>query len=105
MGIVERYEDIRKCSVVVVGVGGVGSVTADMLTRCGVGKVRGSFSRYAPPLPTHTHTHPHTPMPLCCSSCSSLFCTCLDLKSSLAASFTKLMLFDYDKVEMANMNR
>ena len=24
----------------VVGVGGVGSVTAEMLTRCGVGKVR-----------------------------------------------------------------
>ena len=39
MKIVERYEDIRKCSVAVVGVGGVGSVTAEMLTRCGVGKV------------------------------------------------------------------
>ena len=38
----------------VVGVGGVGSVTAEMLTRCGVGK---------------------------------------------------LILFDYDKVELANMNR
>eukprot|EP00051_Salpingoeca_urceolata_P009017 m.110690 g.110690 ORF g.110690 m.110690 type:complete len:404 (-) comp16069_c0_seq4:169-1380(-) len=54
MKIVERYEDIRRCSVVVVGVGGVGSVTAEMLTRCGVGK---------------------------------------------------LIMFDYDKVEMANMNR
>ena len=41
-------------SVAVVGVGGVGSVTAEMLTRCGVGK---------------------------------------------------LLLFDYDKVELANMNR
>ena len=40
MNIVERYEDIRKASVVVVGVGGVGSVTTEMLTRCGVGKVR-----------------------------------------------------------------
>ena len=38
----------------VVGVGGVGSVTAEMLTRCGIGK---------------------------------------------------LILFDYDKVELANMNR
>lgn len=42
------------CCVAVVGVGGVGSVTADMLTRCGIGK---------------------------------------------------LLLFDYDTVEIANMNR
>eukprot|EP00041_Stephanoeca_diplocostata_P007340 m.102932 g.102932 ORF g.102932 m.102932 type:complete len:401 (+) comp16830_c0_seq2:185-1387(+) len=54
MKIVERYEDIRKHCVIVVGVGGVGSVTAEMLTRCGIGK---------------------------------------------------LILFDYDKVEIANMNR
>jgi len=54
MGIVENYERIRDYTVVVVGVGGVGSVTAEMLTRCGIGK---------------------------------------------------LILFDYDKVEMANMNR
>merc|ERR1719445_2849113 len=54
MGIVDNYEHIRKCSVAVVGVGGVGSVTAEMLTRCGVGKI---------------------------------------------------ILFDYDKVELANMNR
>merc|ERR1719367_324346 len=54
MGIVDNYEHIRECSVAVVGVGGVGSVTAEMLTRCGIGK---------------------------------------------------LILFDYDKVELANMNR
>jgi len=54
MGIVQNYERIRERSVAVVGVGGVGSVTADMLTRCGIGK---------------------------------------------------LILFDYDKVELANMNR
>ncbi|CAH2256861.1 jg11013 [Pararge aegeria aegeria] len=54
MGIVENYEKIRELSVAVVGVGGVGSVTAEMLTRCGIGK---------------------------------------------------LILFDYDKVELANMNR
>jgi len=54
MGIVENYQEIRNKSVAVVGVGGVGSVTAEMLTRCGIGK---------------------------------------------------LILFDYDKVEMANMNR
>ncbi|XP_059049651.1 ubiquitin-like modifier-activating enzyme 5 [Achroia grisella] len=54
MGIVDNYEKIRELSVAVVGVGGVGSVTAEMLTRCGIGK---------------------------------------------------LILFDYDKVEFANMNR
>lgn len=40
MGIVDNYEKIRELSVAVVGVGGVGSVTAEMLTRCGIGKVR-----------------------------------------------------------------
>ena len=45
---------IRDFSVAIVGVGGVGSVTAEMLTRCGIGK---------------------------------------------------LIMFDYDKVELANMNR
>lgn len=54
MGIVKDYEKIREKTVVVVGVGGVGSVVAEMLTRCGIGK---------------------------------------------------LILFDYDKVEIANMNR
>ncbi|KAK3789924.1 hypothetical protein RRG08_004036 [Elysia crispata] len=54
MGIVDDYEKIRDFSIAVVGVGGVGSVTAEMLTRCGIGK---------------------------------------------------LLLFDYDKVELANMNR
>jgi len=54
MGIVDNYERIREVSIVLVGVGGVGSVAAEMLTRCGVGK---------------------------------------------------LIMFDYDKVELANMNR
>jgi len=54
MGIVDNYEKIREYTVAVVGVGGVGSVTSEMLTRCGIGK---------------------------------------------------LVLFDYDKVELANMNR
>lgn len=54
MGIVNNYERIREFTVAVVGVGGVGSVTAEMLTRCGIGR---------------------------------------------------LILFDYDKVELANMNR
>uniref|UniRef100_G3UEF4 Ubiquitin-like modifier-activating enzyme 5 n=1 Tax=Loxodonta africana TaxID=9785 RepID=G3UEF4_LOXAF len=54
MGIVNDYERIRTFAIAIVGVGGVGSVTAEMLTRCGIGK---------------------------------------------------LLLFDYDKVELANMNR
>lgn len=54
MHIVKNYERIRDCTVIIVGVGGVGSVAAEMLTRCGIGK---------------------------------------------------LILYDYDKVEMANMNR
>jgi ubiquitin-like modifier-activating enzyme 5 len=40
MGIVKDYERIREFSVMIVGVGGVGSVAAEMLTRCGIGKVR-----------------------------------------------------------------
>lgn len=54
MGIVENYERIRKFSVAIVGIGGVGSVAAEMLTRCGIGR---------------------------------------------------LLLYDYDTVELANMNR
>ena len=54
MGVVDNYELIAQQTVVIIGVGGVGSVTAEMLTRVGVGK---------------------------------------------------LILFDYDKVEIANMNR
>ncbi|OMO71640.1 UBA/THIF-type NAD/FAD binding protein [Corchorus olitorius] len=74
MGIVENYERIREFSVAIVvciclllpiylskkafastlGIGGVGSVAAEMLTRCGIGRI---------------------------------------------------LLYDYDKVELANMNR
>ena len=39
MGIVNNYERIRQFTVAVVGIGGVGSVTAEMLTRCGIGKL------------------------------------------------------------------
>ncbi|CAK9102629.1 Ubiquitin-like modifier-activating enzyme 5 (Ubiquitin-activating enzyme 5) [Durusdinium trenchii] len=54
MGVVANYQDIRNKAVMVVGLGGVGSVAAEMLARSGVGK---------------------------------------------------LLLFDYDRVELANMNR
>ncbi|KAG1690625.1 hypothetical protein DVH05_027975 [Phytophthora capsici] len=54
MGIVDNYEKIRDFSVLIVGLGGIGSVAAEMLTRCGIGK---------------------------------------------------LIMYDYDTVEIANMNR
>ncbi|GAB4815026.1 hypothetical protein N2152v2_002072 [Parachlorella kessleri] len=54
MGIVKDYESIRSKTVAIVGMGGVGSVAAEMLTRCGIGR---------------------------------------------------LLMYDYDKVELANMNR
>jgi ubiquitin-like modifier-activating enzyme 5 len=39
MGIVENYEQIRDATCIIVGVGGVGSVVAEMLTRSGIGKL------------------------------------------------------------------
>ena len=45
MGVVENFERVREVTVAVVGVGGVGSVVAEMLTRCGVGKVSISTQR------------------------------------------------------------
>lgn len=39
MGVVEDYQSIRKLSIAIVGVGGVGSVSAEMLVRCGIGKL------------------------------------------------------------------
>ena len=39
MGVVNNYEQIKQFTVVIIGVGGVGSVVAEMLTRCGIGKL------------------------------------------------------------------
>ncbi|XP_066318447.1 ubiquitin-like modifier-activating enzyme 5 isoform X2 [Miscanthus floridulus] len=39
MGVVENYERIRDYSVAIVGIGGVGSVAAEMLNRCGIGRL------------------------------------------------------------------
>lgn len=36
MGVVQDYEQIQSHTVAIVGIGGVGSVAAEMLTRCGV---------------------------------------------------------------------
>ena len=33
------FQRIRDYTIAIVGIGGVGSVTAEMLTRCGIGKV------------------------------------------------------------------
>ncbi|XP_049850468.1 ubiquitin-like modifier-activating enzyme 5 [Schistocerca gregaria] len=54
MGIVKNYEEIRRRTVVVVGIGGIGSTACEMMARCGIGK---------------------------------------------------LIMLDYDKIELANMNR
>ncbi|CDJ35743.1 uncharacterized protein EMH_0085010 [Eimeria mitis] len=54
MGVVRDYQKITEKAVLLVGVGGVGSVAAEMLVRCGIGK---------------------------------------------------LILFDFDSVELSNMNR
>ena len=37
MGVVSNYEQIRDFTVLIVGIGGIGSVVAEMLTRCGIG--------------------------------------------------------------------
>eukprot|EP00923_Selenidium_pygospionis_P028052 GHVN01050616.1.p1 GENE.GHVN01050616.1~~GHVN01050616.1.p1 ORF type:complete len:350 (+),score=81.57 GHVN01050616.1:81-1130(+) len=39
MGVVEDYESIVTKTVLLVGVGGIGSVASEMLTRCGLGKL------------------------------------------------------------------
>ena len=39
MGIVEDFERVRHITIAVVGIGGIGSVVSEMLTRCGIGKV------------------------------------------------------------------
>ncbi len=39
MGIVKDYQRIRDKTIAVVGIGGVGSVAAEMLTRCGIGRL------------------------------------------------------------------
>ncbi len=54
MGIIPNYEEFSKKTILIVGVGGVGSVLCEMLVRCGIGK---------------------------------------------------LIIYDYDTVELANMNR
>jgi ubiquitin-like modifier-activating enzyme 5 len=33
----QDYEKIRTFTVIIVGLGGIGSVAAEMLTRCGIG--------------------------------------------------------------------
>jgi ubiquitin-like modifier-activating enzyme 5 len=56
MGVVNNYEQIRQRSVAVVGIGGVGSVVAEMLTRCGIGKVCQSSGLHTSLIVTSTHS-------------------------------------------------
>lgn len=86
----ENYEAIRGYTVAIVGVGGVGSVTAEMLTRCGIGKVI------------------YESMHLCILQSIHIHYVSFFLFIHLIVFFFslfQLILFDYDKVEMANMNR
>ena len=39
MGTLEDYSIIHKKSAIIIGIGGIGSVTAEMLCRCGIGKL------------------------------------------------------------------
>ena len=39
MGIIKDYERITQFTILIVGLGGIGSVAAEMLTRCGIGKL------------------------------------------------------------------
>lgn len=39
MGVMKDYQKIRSCTVAIVGIGGIGSVAAEMLTRCGAAAV------------------------------------------------------------------
>jgi len=66
MGVVEDYERIRDMSIIVVGLGGIGSVAAEMLTRCGVGKLLMfdydkvlAVGATTTPLHHHRPAHPH----------------------------------------------
>lgn len=84
-----HLQKIRSFAVAVVGVGGVGSVTAEMLTRCGIGKVMQTSL---------------TPPGQGINSSGRVGCLPA-LTSALSRVRLKLLLFDYDKVELANMNR
>ena len=90
MGIVDNYQRIREYTVAVVGVGGVGSVTAEMLTRCGIGKVKSDVTYNKV---KHIVSNSLVPSELYFNSDSHF------------TILLQLILFDYDKVELANMNR
>eukprot|EP00918_Siedleckia_nematoides_P087273 GHVU01191979.1.p2 GENE.GHVU01191979.1~~GHVU01191979.1.p2 ORF type:complete len:123 (+),score=14.94 GHVU01191979.1:1352-1720(+) len=53
MGIVDDYTHVKNATVAIVGIGGVGSVVADMLCRCGLGRliIFDYDKRFLSPLP------------------------------------------------------
>lgn len=86
MGIVKDYERIRDATVAVVGMGGVGSVAAEMLTRCGIGRLL-MYGKWYTELEGNR----------------AVFSLAMN---HTFFDFHNIILFtDYDKVELANMNR
>ncbi|KAK2090323.1 Ubiquitin-like modifier-activating enzyme 5 [Saguinus oedipus] len=98
MGIVSDYEKIRTFAVAIVGVGGVGSVTAEMLTRCGIGKVKTFLFAY------HIGNYSLLEYIRFTKAEQKLLIADLSTLTDQGA-WSILLLFDYDKVELANMNR
>ena len=90
-------------------------MTAEMLTRCGIGKV---FVRCHARTHTHTHTHKqtnkqtdtqtnkhtHTLIHKQANKQALTHILLVVIESELFV-LMQLLLFDYDKVELANMNR
>jgi molybdopterin/thiamine biosynthesis adenylyltransferase len=137
-GVVDNNDQIRAKTVAIVGLGGVGSMAAEMLTRCGVHRLYYCISscRFG----TTGSTHPYDwPAPACNShalqawlfppevfmSADKLFLSYTDNKPGRQANLCtiqsapeeggsrncetagvrQLLLFDYDTVKLANMNR
>lgn len=86
MGIVKDYERIRDATVAIVGMGGVGSVAAEMLTRCGIGRLL-MYGAYA------------------CMWVLGMIFFGSNPRLTNNSPLLDILIVDYDKVELANMNR
>jgi ubiquitin-like modifier-activating enzyme 5 len=106
MGVVKDYEKIRQCTVAIVGVGGVGSVAAEMLSRCGT-----------TPVPAYSRAMQQCMHSAACIRCQPQHLTSVAATNGIrqqaappdkqvsSAGVGRLLLYDYDTVELANMNR